>query len=93
MISKLLIEHKDFSMIAVEADWPDCATLNQYIHDGKSGINDPLSNFTRFPVWMWRNEVMSEFSEWMKYWNSRHEDDINFYGMDVYSLQKYALCI
>jgi erythromycin esterase-like protein len=76
-------------MIAVEADWPDCATVNKYIHNGKSIIRDPLANFTRFPVWMWRNEVMQSFSEWMKDWNSRNQDDdLNFYGLDVYSLQK-----
>ena len=76
-------------MIAVEADWPDCATINDYIH----GINirDPLSNFTRFPIWMWKNEVMSSFTEWMKHWNSSHTgDQVTFYGLDVYSLQKYA---
>jgi hypothetical protein len=76
-------------MIAVEADWPDCATINDYIHG--ISIRDPLSNFTRFPIWMWKNEVMGEFTEWMKHWNSSHtSDQVRFYGLDVYSLQKYA---
>src|SRR5688572_1096549 len=30
-ISQRLIEHKGFSFIAVEGDWPDCYRVNRYV--------------------------------------------------------------
>ena len=87
MISQLLIEQKGFRMIAVEADWPDCVTINHFIHG--QDINDPLLGFTRFPEWMWKNQTMRTFTEWMKDWNIANAYALDFYGLDVYSLQKY----
>ena len=79
-------------MIAVEADWPDCVTINQYVHGSSPPGTDPLQNFTRFPQWMWKNEIMSAFSEWMKDWNSINTpDDVGIFGLDLYSLQKYPI--
>ena len=56
-ITKRLIAEKDFSAIAVEADFPDAYRVNRYIRAvGKDQTaNDALSDFTRFPLWMWRN--------------------------------------
>src|SRR4051794_25051862 len=55
-ISKRLIQEKGFSVLAWEADWPDALRVNRYIHG--HGVDqdaaEALSNFERFPVWMWR---------------------------------------
>lgn len=57
-ISKLLIEKKGFSFIAVEGDWPDCYRLNRYIKnypDSGKTAEDVLHSFNRWPTWMWAN--------------------------------------
>ena len=88
-ITKELIEKKGFTSVAVEADWPDAAHINQYIH----GIEpDPFLKskpFSRFPTWMWANHSVVEFSHWLKGHNNKidsEEKQVGFYGLDLYSL-------
>jgi len=59
-ITKRLIEEKEFSMVAVEGDWPDVYRINRYVC-GKSedkNAREALGDFSRFPRWMWRNTVV-----------------------------------
>lgn len=90
-ITKRLIEEKHFPAVAVEADFPDAYRVNRFVRSetGKDKTaNDALSDFTRFPLWMWRNAAVLEFVEWLK----RHNENLNlneragFYGIDLYSL-------
>jgi predicted phosphoribosyltransferase len=67
-ITRRLIEEKGFSAVAVEADWPDAYRVNRYVR-GVSGDVDAieaLSDFRRFPTWMWRNTDVVEFVEWLR---------------------------
>lgn len=90
-ITKLLIKQKGFSVVALEADWPDTYRVNRYVKglgEDKTA-RDALGDFERFPLWMWRNEVMAGFAEWLRDYNdSRHEagDKVGIYGLDLYSL-------
>lgn len=90
-LSKLLIERKGFSFIAVEGDWPDSYRLNRYIKNyegaGKSA-EEVLHAFDRWPTWMWANWEIVAFAEWLKKYNLRKSGTpkIGFYGLDVYSL-------
>lgn len=90
-ISKLLIEKKGFSFIAVEGDWPDCYRLNRYIKNypqsGKTAY-EILHTFNRWPTWMWANWETAAFAEWLRDYNGKQNDKhkIGFYGLDVYSL-------
>ena len=89
-ITKHLIAEKGFSAVAVEADFPDAYRVNRYVRglgENKTA-NDALSAFTRFPLWMWRNRVVSEFVDWLKSHNEKLETNkkIGFYGLDLYSL-------
>ncbi|MBA3631307.1 MAG: erythromycin esterase family protein [Acidobacteria bacterium] len=89
-ITKRLIEEKNFSAVAVEADFPDAYRVNRYVRgSGKDQTaNDALSDFTRFPLWMWRNADVLDFVGWLR----AHNDKLNatqrigFYGIDLYSL-------
>ncbi len=70
-ITQELIEKKGFNVIAVEADWPDAAHINHFIH-GTSP--DPLlvsAPFSRFPTWMWANHSVLEFMHWLKAHNEQ----------------------
>ncbi len=89
-ITKRLIEEKDFSAVAVEADFPDAHRVNRYVRGlgSDATANDALSAFSRFPLWMWRNREVLNFVEWLR----AHNDELNanekigFYGIDLYSL-------
>jgi len=88
-ITQELIEKKGFTLVAVEADWPDASSINHYIQ-GTSP--DPLlenAPFTRFPTWMWANHSVLEFTQWLKAHNeglANREQQTGFYGLDLYSL-------
>ncbi len=88
-ITRELIEHKGFNIIAAEADWPDAASINRYVHDIAS---DPLQEsmpFTRFPTWMWANHSVLDFCHWLREHNDRQASPsrkAGFFGLDLYSL-------
>jgi erythromycin esterase-like protein len=90
-ITKRLIVEKGFTVIAIEADWPDAYRVNRYTRGegDDANANEALSGFRRFPTWMWRNTVVVEFVEWLRDFN-QHVDPkrapVGFYGMDLYSL-------
>jgi erythromycin esterase-like protein len=90
-ITKRLIAEKDFSILAIEADWPDSSRVHRYVRDATAdaNANEALSGFRRFPTWMWRNAVMVEFIEWLRGYNQNIDPKkapVGFYGMDLYSL-------
>ena len=67
-LTKRLIAEGRCAAVAVEADWPDAYRVNHYVRgfgDDESA-EEALSDFRRFPVWMWRNEVVAEFVDWLR---------------------------
>jgi erythromycin esterase-like protein/predicted phosphoribosyltransferase len=90
-ITKRLITEKNFTAVAVEADWPDAYRLNRYVRSAADDVDavDALADFRRFPTWMWRNTVVAEFIEWLRLHNDRlppGAEKVGFYGLDLYSL-------
>jgi erythromycin esterase-like protein len=90
-LTKRLIQEKGFRAVALEADWPDTFRVHRFV-TGRSddrNANDALSDFRRFPGWMWRNTVMIEFIEWLRAWNAEQKGAKSFagiYGLDLYSM-------
>lgn len=90
-ISKRLIAEKNFSMIAVEGDWPDCYRFNRYIKaypDSGESAKEVLRAFDRWPTWMWANWEIVALGEWLRKHNTGKPANkkVGFYGLDVYSL-------
>jgi erythromycin esterase-like protein/hypoxanthine phosphoribosyltransferase len=90
-ITKRLITEMGFTAVAVEADWPDAYRVNRYVRGLSHDVDavEALTDFRRFPTWMWRNTVVVDFIEWLRAHNgarSAHEAKIGFYGLDLYSL-------
>jgi erythromycin esterase-like protein len=89
-ITAALIQQKGFTQVAAEADWPDAYRVNRFVRHASDDA-DPvaaLADFTRFPRWMWRNDVVVEFISWLRDRNSEHTaaNRAGFYGLDLYSL-------
>jgi erythromycin esterase-like protein/predicted phosphoribosyltransferase len=90
-ITERLIAEVGFSAVAVEADWPDAYRVNRYVRgasDDGSAVA-ALSDFSRFPTWMWRNTDVVAFVEWLRAHNDTQpaERRTGFYGIDLYSLR------
>jgi erythromycin esterase-like protein/predicted phosphoribosyltransferase len=90
-ITKRLIAEKNFTAVAVEADWPDAYRINRYVRGVSDDVDaeEALADFRRFPTWMWRNTVVVEFIEWLRSHNDRlppSAENVGFYGLDLYSL-------
>lgn len=84
-ITRRLIERHGFSIVAVEADWPDAAHIDRFVR-GRQAQPYPEDSFERFPRWMWRNAEMRDFVRWLRNWNDTAADKVEFRGLDVYSL-------
>ena len=88
-ITQELIEKKGFNIIAVEADWPDAAHIDHYIHGSSPNPLLESKPFSRFPTWMWANQSILEFIHWLKAHNEKidsPEKKTGFYGLDLYSM-------
>lgn len=92
-LTKRLIQEKGFRIIALEADWPDTSRANRYVTEPEASKDrdavHALSEFQRFPAWMWRNTVMVGFLDWLRARNelvTANDRQVGIYGMDLYSL-------
>ena len=86
-ISRELIEHKGFTFIAIEGDWPDAARVDHYIRHAEY-VASEWTAFARFPMWMWRNQEVCDFVDWLRARNATMKPDarVAFHGLDLYSL-------
>jgi erythromycin esterase-like protein/predicted phosphoribosyltransferase len=92
-ITRRLIAECGFTAVAVEADWPDAYRVNRFVrgvgHD--TTAEEALSDFRRFPAWMWRNTEVAEFVTLLRAYNdavSSAAPKVGFYGLDLYSLHR-----
>lgn len=86
-ITRELIGKKDFTFVAIEGDWPDAARIDQYVRHAETPPSE-WTAFARFPTWMWRNEEVQAFVDWLHHRNAGLADNEKaaFYGLDLYSL-------
>jgi erythromycin esterase-like protein len=85
---RLIVEH-GFSIVAVEADWPDAASVDRYVRHRPVPSGGELP-FRRFPTWMWRNTEVAALVHWMREHNARVPDmqqRAGFYGLDLYNMR------
>jgi protein-L-isoaspartate(D-aspartate) O-methyltransferase len=86
-ITRRLIEEFNFAIMAVEADWPDAATVDRAVRlrPPRHGDEPP---FQRFPPWMWRNTDVAAFLEILRSLNELRTSTARtgFYGLDIYNM-------
>lgn len=90
-LTKRLLIEQGFSFVAVEGDWPDSHRLHQCLVGDPEASDDPqevLESFNRWPRWMWANDEVVEFADWLRQFNAGRFSDppVGFHGLDVYSL-------
>lgn len=87
-ITRHLIERHGFTVLALEADWPDAASLGRWIDARRVGHHGKRP-FERFPSWMWRNRPIEALTTRLRAINAartRPEHRVGIYGLDLYSL-------
>ncbi len=95
-----LIERHGFSIVAVEADWPDAAAIDRYVRQrpglgGSQSVQsvdsstEAFAPFSRFPTWMWRNTEVAAFVQWLHGYNAQRPAlaHAGFFGLDLYSMK------
>ena len=88
-ITRRLIEEHGFTIVAVEADWPDAAAIDRYVRHRPAWDRTELP-FQRFPTWMWRNTDVAAFIDWMREHNEKLaelDQRAGFYGLDIYNMR------
>ena len=87
-ITRELIERKGFTIVAVEADWPDAARIDHYVRDLRApgpGLDrlHPLPNLD-----VAQPARCATFVDWLRDHNRNlpAERRAGFYGLDLYSL-------
>jgi erythromycin esterase-like protein len=86
-ITRWLIEQRGFSILALEADWPDARALDAHVRQ-RPAPPGAAEAFNRFPTWMWRNREFDALLDWLRGHNaSRPETErAAIYGLDLYNL-------
>ena len=69
-----------FTIFAIEASFPECLRINDYVLNGTGNAADALAG-QRF--WTWDTEEVQALIEWMRAWNRTHQRQIKFYGFDM----------
>ncbi|TVR81083.1 MAG: erythromycin esterase family protein [Chitinophagaceae bacterium] len=94
-ITKELVKSGNYGFIAVEGDWASLYDVNNYVkhksnRDGNA--RNVLREIERWPLWMWANNEVADFVEWLRNYNKDKEpaERIGFYGMDAYGEQQSA---
>ena len=86
-ITRELILRRGFQFVAVEADWPDAARIDDYVLGGDRRSKLDFTPFARFPTWMWKNDDVHDFVDWLRAYNAaRPAQKAGFHGLDLYSL-------
>jgi protein-L-isoaspartate(D-aspartate) O-methyltransferase len=86
-ITRRLVERHGFNIVALEADWPDAATLDRIVRHREWRDGEEKA-FARFPTWMWRNREFDAFVRWLYGHNEgKVSDDMaGLFGLDLYNM-------
>jgi len=85
-ITRRLVERHGFTVVAVEADWPDAAVVDRFVRGRQKAGEAPP--FQRFPTWMWRNREVDAFIRRLRSHNAATTGrQAGFYGPDIYNMR------
>ncbi len=79
-VFQYLVEREGFRTFAIEAKFEPSIEIDRYIGGGEGDV-EALVNGLGF--WTWDTEEVIELVRWMRAYNARGGDQLNFYGFDV----------
>lgn len=87
-ITERLVKKHGFTVIGLEADWPDAVHFDAHVRHRTPPEKGEESPFSRFPRWMWRNRQVFDFVDRIRQVNKEKEeqDRVGIHGLDIYSL-------
>ncbi len=91
MLEYLVMRH-GFSVFAIESQYGEVTTLNDYVVDGKGDMDAALASI----FGIWKTEEVRAMIEWMRTWNAdpAHTTKLRVYGVDVQeSARTYAAAL
>lgn len=77
---KYLVQNHDYSIFFLEADYNACTRLNRYIHGAK---DDSIQALKEIRLWPWLTQELLDIAEWMKSYNLKHDNVLDFVGCDM----------
>lgn len=88
-ITRELIAHHGFHVVAIAADWFDAQRIDDYVRHRPPSISTAVAKpFSAFPAWVWRNAQMHDFVEWLRQHNASIDDETARVG--VVGLDRFA---
>ncbi|MCC5833526.1 MAG: erythromycin esterase family protein [Opitutales bacterium] len=90
-MSRQLIQKGEVGFIAFEGDFDAFEKLDRYVRlreGAGESAREVLLTFNRWPRWMWANEDMEAFVEWVRDYNAERpfEERVALVGKDVYGI-------
>jgi erythromycin esterase len=78
---EFLVKEMAFNVFAIEASYPDCLAINEYVLTGKGDLNEAVSGQG---FWTWDTVEVMDMVEWMRKYNAdpAHKK-VRFYGYDM----------
>ena len=79
---RFLVEKMGFTVLAIEASWPDTVALNDYVLNGKG---DPARVVSGMRFWIWDTQEVVDLARWMRSYNAdkHHPHKLQFLGFDM----------
>ncbi len=86
---EFLVERMGFTVVAIEANWPESLAVNDYVVNGQG---DPAVALAGLHFWTWNTEEVLDLIRWMRQYNqsSGHPRKLKFYGFDMQFLGRAA---
>jgi erythromycin esterase len=81
-ILEYLVAERGFTLFAMEANQPECRTVNDYVLHGTGDARAALKGIY---FWDWNTEEVRAMIEWMRAWNAdpKHAHKVEFAGFDM----------
>jgi Erythromycin esterase len=77
-----LVEKKDFTVLAIEGNWPEAQEADRFI---KTGEGDAGAALGAMYFWTWQTEEVSALLHWMRHYNATRGERpvLSFAGFDM----------
>lgn len=79
---EFLVTEMGFTTFAIEANWPECLVINDYVLHGRG---DPAKALAGLHCWPWNTEEVLALILWMRQYNlaSTPQNKVTFAGFDA----------